>query len=78
MLAQWSTMGYLCIQEILVLIEGRTSVDDFVRPPLHVSRGEMLHFNQQRVSAVNRMATRTFTEKKIQQQQSRFFLSTKF
>ena len=58
-------IGYLCIQEILVLISLRTYVGGrFCTSPLHVSRSEMLHFNQQRVSAVNRMATRTFTEKK--------------
>ena len=67
--AQRSTMGknigYLCIKEILVLISLRTYVGGrFCTSPLHVSRSEMLHFNQQRVSAVNCMAIRTFTEKK--------------
>ena len=36
----------------------------FVRPPVHVSRGEILHFKHPHVSAVNRMATRTFREEK--------------
>ena len=31
----------------------------YVRPPLHVSRGEILHFKYPRVSVVNRIATRT-------------------
>ena len=35
-----------------------------VQPPIHVSRGEILKFKHRRVSAVNRMATRTFREKK--------------
>ena len=50
----------------------------YVRPPIHVSRGEILHFKYPRVSAVNRIATRTFRDKKQQQQQRRFFLSTSF
>ena len=33
-----------------------------VRLPLHVSRSEILHFKHPHVSAVNRMATRTFRE----------------
>ena len=58
-------IGYLCIQEILVLISLRTYVGGrFCTSPLHVSRSEMLHFNQKRVSAVNRMAIRPFTQKK--------------
>ena len=32
----------------------------YVRPPLHVSRGEILHFKYPRVSAVNRKASRDF------------------
>ena len=44
----------------------------YVRPPVHESRGEILHFKGPRVSAVNCMATWTFREKKIEQQQSRF------
>ena len=56
-----------------------TNVRPYVRPPGHVSRGEVLHFKYARVSAVNRVATRTFTDKKQQQQQqSRFFLSLNF
>ena len=53
-----------------------TNVRPYVRPPRHVSRGEVLHFKYARVSAVNRIATRTFTDK--QQQQRRFFLSLNF
>ena len=41
-----------------------TNVRPYVRPPGHVSRGEVLHFKYARVSAVNRIATRTFTDKK--------------
>ena len=56
-----------------------TNVRPYVRPPGHVSRGEVLHFKYARVSAVNRIATRTFTDKQQQQQQqSRFFLSLNF
>ena len=36
----------------------------YVRPPIRVSRGEILHFKYPRVSAVNRIATRTFRGKK--------------
>ena len=55
-----------------------TNVRPYVRPPGHVSRGEVFHFKYARVSAVNRIATRTFTDKKQQQQPSRFFLSLNF
>ena len=57
-----------------------TNVRPYVRPPGHVSRGEVLHLKYARVSAVNRIVTRTFTDKKQQQQQqqSRFFLSLNF
>ena len=62
-----------------------TNVRPYVRPPGHVSRGEVLQFKYARVSAVNRIATRTFTDEKQQQQQqrqqqqqSRFFLSLNF
>ena len=49
----------------------------YLRPPIHVSLGEILHFKYARVSAVNRIATRNFRDKKKkQQQQRRFFLST--
>ena len=37
---------------------------DYLRPPLHVSRSDILHFKYTRVSAVNRIATRTFRDKK--------------
>ena len=55
-----------------------TNVRPYVRPPRHVSRGEVLHFKYARISAVNRIATRTFTDKQQQQQQRRFFLSLNF
>ena len=57
-----------------------TNVRPYVRPPRHVSWGEVLHFKYARVSAVNRIATRTFTDKQQQQQQQqrRFFLSLNF
>ena len=51
-----------------------TNVRPYVRPLGHVSRDEVLHFKYARVSAVNRIATWTFTDKKQQQQQSRSFL----
>ena len=35
-----------------------------IRPPLHVSRGEILHVKHPHVSAVNRLATRTFREER--------------
>ena len=35
----------------------------YVRPPIGVSRGEILHFKYPRVSALNRIATRTFRYK---------------
>ena len=35
----------------------------YVRPPLHVSWDELLHFKHPRVSAVNRIASRTFRDK---------------
>ena len=52
--------GFLIIQEILIL--RTTSVR--VRPPLNVSRGEILHFKYPRASAVNRIETWTFRYKK--------------
>ena len=52
-------LGYLCIQEILVLRKS-----SLLRPPLHVSRGEILQVKDPRVSAANRTATRTFGDKK--------------
>ena len=46
----------LCIQEILVLT--KLSVrSTYLRPSLHVSRIEILHFKYPRISAVNRIAT---------------------
>jgi len=54
--------GYLCIQKIWVL--GKSSVRPYVRPPLHVSRGEILLVKYPHVSAVNHIATRTFRDKK--------------
>ena len=45
-----------------------------VRPPLHVSQGEIFHF---KYPGVNCITTRAFRDNK-QQQQSRFFLSTHF
>ena len=58
-----------------------TNVRPYVRSSgnvRHVSWDEVLHFKYARVSAVNRIATRTFTNKKQQQQQSRSFLSLNF
>ena len=46
-----------------------------VRPPLHVNRGEILHFNHPRILTVNRTATRTFRDKKQQQSHSFFRLN---
>ena len=76
--AQRSTMGKKIVREILGLTRNRPYVvRPYVRPPLHVSRGKILHFKYTRVSAVNRIATRTFRDKK-QQQRSRIFHSTQF
>ena len=38
----------------------------YVDPPLHISWGEVLHFKYLRALAVNRLATRTFRDKKQQ------------
>ena len=46
-----------------------------VRQPLHVSRDEILHFKHPRVSAVNRIASRPFSDKN-KNNESRFFIST--
>ena len=54
--------GYLCIQKIWVL--GKSPVRPYVRPPLHVSRGEILFVKYPHVSAVNHIATRTFRDEK--------------
>ena len=48
---------------------GSDKIIPYGRPPNYVSRGEILHFKYPRVSAVNRIATRTFRDKKTQQQQ---------
>ena len=75
---QRSTMGKKIFREILVLTRNRPyGVRSYVRPPLHVSGGEILHFKYTRVSAVNRIATRTLRDKK-QQQRSQIFHSTQF
>ena len=47
----------------------------YLRPPLHVSRDEILHFKHPRVSAVNRIASRPFRNI-YNNNKSRFFLST--
>ena len=61
---QRSTMGKKIFREILVLTRNRPyGVRPYVRPPLHVSRGEILHFKYTHVSAVNRIATRTLRDK---------------
>ena len=51
----------------------KISVIPYVRPPLHVSRGEILHFKHPCVLAINCMATRTFREKKQSKAESFFF-----
>ena len=51
----------------------KISVITYVSPPLHVSRGEILHFKHPCVLAVNCMATRTFREKKQSKAESFFF-----
>ena len=49
-----------------------------VQPPIHVSRGEILKFKHTRVSAVNRMATRTFREKKYNKNKADSFFQLNF
>ena len=49
-----------------------------VRPPLHVSRGEILHFKHPHVSAVNRTATRTFREEENSNNKADFFFRLDF
>ena len=44
----------------------------YVRPPLHVCRGEILHYA--RFSAVNRIATRTLKDKSNNSKVDSFFL----
>ena len=51
--------GYPCVLKFGLR---KSSVRPYVRPPLHVSRGEILHFNYPRVFAVNRIATRNFSD----------------
>ena len=64
-------IGYLRIQGILVL--NKISVIPYVRPPLHESRGEILHFKHPCLLAVNRIASRTFREKNPHQSRVFFF-----
>ena len=52
----------------------RTGVRPYLRPPVHVSRDPILHFKHPRVSAVNRIASRSFGDKN-NNNKSRFFLS---
>ena len=67
--AQRSTMGkeiWLSVHpRNFNLVLRKSSVRLYVRPPLYVSRSEILHFKYPRVSVVNRIATRTFKDKKI-------------
>ena len=49
-----------------------------VRLPLHVSRSEILHFKHPHVSAVNRMATRTFREEKTSNNKAGSFFRLDF
>ena len=44
-----------------------------VPPPLHVRRHEILHFKHPRVSAVNRIASRTFRDKNNNNKADSFF-----
>ena len=64
--------GNLCIQEILVLRKSSVR-STYVRPPLHVSRDEILHFKHMRVSAVNRIASRAFRDKNNNNKANSFF-----
>ena len=47
----------------------------YLRPPLHVSRGEILHFKHSLVLTVNCTASRTFRDKKQQKANSFFRLN---
>ena len=49
-----------------------------IRPPLHVSRGEILHVKHPHVSAVNRLATRTFREEKTSNNKAGSFFRLDF
>ena len=68
--------GYQCIQEILVL-KNRPYVCTYIHP-IHVSRGESLRFKHPLVSGVNRMATRTFREKKYNNNKADYFFPLNF
>ena len=50
----------------------------YVRPPVHESRGEILHFKHLRVSAVNCMAAQTFREKKYNNNKADSFFRLNF
>ena len=56
-------------KEILIITHPRNFGSEkivrtrYVRPPLHVSQDEILHFKHPRVSAVNRIASRPFSDK---------------
>lgn len=50
----------------------------YVRPPIHVSQGDILHFKHLRVLELNRMATRTFIEKINNNNKAESFFSFKF
>ena len=50
----------------------------YLGPPVHESRGEILHFKDPRVSAVNCMATRTFREKKYNNNKADSFFRLNF
>ena len=45
----------------------------YVRPPLHVSRDEILHFKHLRVSAVNHKVSRAFRDKNNNNKANSFF-----
>ena len=46
--------------------------------PIHVSQGEILRFKHPRVSGLNRMATRTFKEKKYNNNKADSFFRLNF
>ena len=48
----------------------------YVRPPLHVSKDEILHFKNPRVSAVNRIASRPLEIKPTKTKADSFFQVT--
>ena len=49
-----------------------------IRPPLQVSRGEILHVKHLHVSAVNRLATRSFREEKTSNNKAGSFFRLDF